>query len=394
MPIEPITAMLIHALESLPKFEGRYENLKIVNVDPVSGVRQGVLSLVFRGFDTVDNTHVAIKFFDPARLGDSYRLLCFERESDLLEKLPSQDRLLRLLKPQSNYLWQLSLATGVVVPLRCPHFVLEWVPDSIDDFFLSRASIPVAEKLSLYSQIVLAVEALHNRGIFHRDLKPDNIRLTSRNGKRVAVVIDLGTAARVASPPYASAYMNEVGAPGYSPCEARCGLAGNRRLAPYTDYYALGCLLFELFNSDLFYAAQHTLNPGLDARYLAIQQDVRSTGDEAKKLQHLHSGLDRFALGVAPVPIDGAGSTCDPAVASLLNDLLRRLTQMDYRHRAQSLTWVRERLQVAIVVLNNETEYQRRLRRSKEMRRWRIAHAKRRDERLHAWALLSNSDAK
>ena len=394
MAIDPATAMLARALESLAIFEGRYTNLKLVNIDLASGIRQGVLSLVFKATDIVDQTQVAIKFFDPARLADSYRLQSFKRESELLAKLPIQDRCLRLVKPHSHYLWQVPVATGATFPIPCPHFIVEWVPDSLEDYFLSRVNISAIEKLTVFSQIVLAVEALHNKDIFHRDLKPDNVRMAHRKDKKIVVAIDLGTAARIDSPQSLSVYPIQVGAPGYASCEAMCGLAGNRQLAPFTDFYALGCLLFEMFNNDLFYSAQQGLNPSLQARYFAISQDVASITDEPAKLHRLHVGLDRLAPGIAPVPIDSLGSSCDPATAPLLNEVVRGLTHMDYRLRTTSLSWVRNRVEIAMVVLKNEREYQRRLRNAKELRRNRAARAKSRDDRLRAWSMLGKPDAK
>jgi serine/threonine protein kinase len=40
----------------------------------------------------------------------------------------------------------------------------------------SRTLIDTVEKLRLYHDIVLAIEALHSKQVYHRDLKMDNLR--------------------------------------------------------------------------------------------------------------------------------------------------------------------------------------------------------------------------
>lgn len=56
---------------------------------------------------------------------------------------------------------------------------------------LERGAIPVPEALDLVRQIAEALEAAHDAGIIHRDVKPANVLLTGKGGVKV---LDFGIA--------------------------------------------------------------------------------------------------------------------------------------------------------------------------------------------------------
>lgn len=380
MPIHPNNLLLIKTLEALPLLDGRFANLKVVNCNVATGEKRGFFSIVFRADDVLEGKPVALKFFDlnPAAISDVYRRTAFERESKILQSLLTGERCLQLVKSESNYL--LDFPGGFSLP--CSYFAVEWLEEDVDDYFLGKSPISAADKLRLFIDIVLAIEAIHRRDVFHRDIKADNVRAVMRAVRRLVVAIDFGTAARLDSPQIGSPYAHSVGAPGYAAAESICGLAGNRLVAPLTDHYALGCLLFELFNRDFFFVALQTLNPNLHARYSAIALSITEKLDQTKQLTQLNDSLNRFGRGVAPVPIDGVGSACDPATAPLLNEVLRRLTHIDYRERDVQLEWVRQRTACAIRVLENERAYQVKLRAARQRRAIRVKKAQELDARL------------
>jgi serine/threonine protein kinase len=387
MPLDPNNDLLRTTLEALPELEGRFRNLQLVNWNPAMPQKRGSFSLVFRADDSVDHRSVAIKFYDisPAALVDRYRQAAFARECDILHQLLAQPRCLQLVRGLSTYQLPVTMPGGVVIILPCQYFAVEWLDDDIDHYFLDPKSTKYSavHKLKLFNKIVLAVEALHRKEIFHRDLKVDNLRACQRSGEQVVVAIDLGTAARMTSSRIIAGYPAQVGAIQYAAPEAICGLAGNRHVALYTDLYALGCLLFELYNQDLFFKRLYALNPGFQMRLAAMSIRVSRAASEDQQMKEWHSALQAFGAGVAPVAIDAPGSLVPPGVVPQLNQLVAELTCFDYRKRLRDLVLLRAKVWTAIHVLENQQAYNKRLTNVRELRRRRRQRALELDARFN-----------
>src|SRR6185312_4649729 len=112
--------------------------------------------------------------------------------------------------------------------------------------------IDIVRSLHIGAQIANALAAAHAAGVIHRDLKPDNVMLTSRLGDPDFVkLLDFGLAKMFAAGS-ASAVKTAagvlLGTPQYmSPeaCESR------QTLDHRTDIYALGVLLFQMMTGVL-----------------------------------------------------------------------------------------------------------------------------------------------
>jgi serine/threonine protein kinase len=384
MPLSQNSQLLVNALEAMELLDGRFRNIKLVNFNSFNDVRRGCFSLVFSAHDVVNDAQVALKFYDIDHqwYNDNYRRNAFRREHEILQVLLDKERCLQLASTLSTYDFNIPIGNGQHATLPCEYFAVEWIEKDVDDYFLSQESFDPLDKLHLFNELTLAVEALHHYEIFHRDLKPDNLRQYQDALKRIVVAIDLGTAARTSSGYLQNQYHHQVGALAYSAPEAICGLAGHRKLAPYTDCYALGCLLFELFNRDLFYRALLAKNPRYQAIQAVMGTYLQGKTTEADQLVSWKVALAKFSAGVEPVIIDGTGSTTPPGVATILNETLRKLTHVDFANRPINLEWVRGRIWAAIRTLSNEKLYQRRLALSKELRRKRIEKQRLQAEKL------------
>jgi serine/threonine protein kinase len=382
MPLHPTSQFLVNAIESTPLLDGRFEHITLVNFDAVADAKRGFFSLVFKAHDRSTDSAVALKFFDPGGPLDPYRITAFRREHQILESLLGVPGCVQLASGLTMYHLPVpTAAPGPTPSIPCEYFALEWIEEEIDGYFLCQETFTADEKLTLFGQVASAVAVLHSRGVFHRDLKPDNMRMMRNGGQRSVVAIDMGTAARYASTPIAPGYGAQVGAYPYSAPEALCGLAGNRKVAPKTDLYALGCMLFELFNKDYFFNTLVTRNPSYIVLLTAMRTYIKPGTSDDQQREDWQNALSKHGNSVVPVPVDGAGSDIPPGVAALVNEISLSLTDLDYRRRPQ-LSWVHGRLKSALAVLRNEKAYNERLKRAKEIRARKIEKIKQREARL------------
>ena len=126
--------------------------------------------------------------------------------------------------------------------------VMELVPGETLRDKLSRGPLPLDEALALFQQIAEGLEAAHESGVVHRDVKPANIGITPNDeikildfGLAKAYAEDASPAGLSSSPTMARGTATGVilgTAPYMSPEQAR-GKSVDKR----TDIWAFGCCL-------------------------------------------------------------------------------------------------------------------------------------------------------
>jgi tRNA A-37 threonylcarbamoyl transferase component Bud32 len=121
------------------------------------------------------------------------------------------------------------------------YFSMDFVPGK-NLAELGRGSPLSAERAASYVQTIAeAIHFAHERGILHRDLKPQNVLIDADDRPRIT---DFGLAKRVDTDSGLTRTGDVIGSPSYMPPEQ----ADSRpdEVGPESDVYSLGAILYEL----------------------------------------------------------------------------------------------------------------------------------------------------
>ena len=208
---------------------GAYEIVELIGA--------GGMGRVYRARDTKLGRDVAIKVLPAEFSREPERLARFEREAKLLASLNH---------PNIATLHGLEESEGE------RYLVMELVPGETLAERLKRGPLPADEALAVARQVASALEAAHENGVIHRDVKPANIKIMPDGQVKV---LDFGLAKAFApdgtnedpsSSPTLSAAGTRAGvilgtAAYMSPEQAR-GQTVDKR----SDIFSFGAVLFEM----------------------------------------------------------------------------------------------------------------------------------------------------
>jgi serine/threonine protein kinase len=213
-------------------------NKKLAHYEVVGKIGAGGMGEVYRARDTKLGRDVALKILPEAFARDAERLGRFEREARLLASLnhPNIAAIYGLEHADSTHFLVLELVDGEDLSKR-----------------IARGAVLVDETLAIARRIAEALEAAHEQGVVHRDLKPGNV-VTDADG--TVKVLDFGLAKAFDtdgsevtdlshSPTMVTGSTVQgviLGTAAYmSPEQAR-----GKRVDKRADIFAFGCVLFEM----------------------------------------------------------------------------------------------------------------------------------------------------
>lgn len=233
----PATQPTVHVPAPPPWLSGRATTREVIaHAESVVGSRyrietvagSGGMGRVFAARDTTTGAPVAIKLLTlaPPQPTDDPEATSPSRAADRLE---SEARAMASLDHPN-----LCRVVEVCLDTPAPFLVMQWAGGEPLDRFARRQTVKA--RVTLLLTVIDAIAAMHDKGVVHGDLKPDNI-LIQRDATPTIVDFGLATAEADAAPAVHGA------SPGYAAPER---LFSRAPLTPEADVFSLGVLLYEL----------------------------------------------------------------------------------------------------------------------------------------------------
>ncbi len=192
---------------------------------------RGGMGEVYRATDLTLAQAVALKFLPETGVSER-----------VLERFHAEVRIARQIShPNICRVYDIGEVDGQ------PFISMEYVDgEDLADLLKRIGRLPSDKALETARKICAGLAAAHDRGVIHRDLKPQNIMLNKRGEP---VIMDFGLAAVTDQLTGAEA---RIGTPAYMSPEQ---LRGDEVTAK-SDIYALGLVLFEIFSGKRAYEAR------------------------------------------------------------------------------------------------------------------------------------------
>lgn len=196
----------------------------------VEKIGEGGMGVVYRARDERLDRDLALKVLPADMLADEAARKRFRKEAVVLSKLNH---------PNIETAYDFDTQDGI------DFLAMEYIPGTTLTERLMAGALPEKEMLTLGVQVVAALEAAHEQGVVHRDLKPGNILVTPRGQ---AKVLDFGLAkllrpeGEISTADVMGTTAAAAGTLPYMSPEQLRGTTADAR----TDIYALGVVFYQM----------------------------------------------------------------------------------------------------------------------------------------------------
>jgi serine/threonine-protein kinase len=174
-------------------------------------------------------TQIAVKFLSEALAANPDSLARFSREAAAASLVKS---------PHVVHM----IDHGVTAD-HVPYIAMEMLDgEDLGGRLTSQGRLPPGQVATILTQVARALTRAHERGVVHRDIKPDNIFLSDGGGEAFVKVLDFGVAKIDAPELSRTKTGTAVGTPYYMSPEQTMGA---KTLDFRTDLWSLGVVAFE-----------------------------------------------------------------------------------------------------------------------------------------------------
>lgn len=227
------------------RLDGRYEIHELIGV--------GGMALVYRAYDEIDDRTVAIKILKDEFLGNEDFIRRFKNESKAIAVLSH---------PNIVKVYDVSFGD------RIQYIVMEYIDGiTLREYLDQQKEIKWKEAIHFTVQILRALQHAHEKGIIHRDIKPQNIMLLQDGTIKVT---DFGIA-RFSRNETRTMTDKAIGSVHYiAPEQARGDLTDEK-----ADIYSVGVMLYEMITGQLPFEADNAVSVAI----MQLQADPRPPRD-------------------------------------------------------------------------------------------------------------------
>lgn len=232
------------------RLDGRYEIQEIIGV--------GGMAVVYKAYDNIDDRTVAVKILKDEFLANDEFRRRFKNESKAIAVLSH---------PNIVKVYDVSYGD------KLQYIVMEYVEGiTLKEYIEQQGKISWKETVHFVMQILRALQHAHDKGIVHRDIKPQNILLLHNGNIKVT---DFGIA-RFSRSETRTMTESAIGSVHYiSPEQARGDITDDK-----ADLYSLGVVMYEMLTGQLPFQSDSSVT-------VAIMQ----LQSEAKRPSEINPGI-------------------------------------------------------------------------------------------------------
>lgn len=278
------------------RLDGRYEIHELLGV--------GGMAYVYKAYDNIEKRWVAIKILKEELAGNSDFLRRFRNESKAIAVLSH---------PNIVKVYDVSFGD------RIQYIVMEYIDGiTLKQYIEQQGEIKWREALYFTVQILRALQHAHEKGIIHRDIKPQNIMLLEDGTIKVT---DFGIA-RFSQAETQTMTDKAIGSVHYiAPEQARGGYINDK-----ADIYSVGVMLYEMLTGQLPFVADNAVS-------VAIMQVQAEPTPPSRINPSIPKGLEEITMHA----MEKNPAQRFPSAADMLEDVerFRRNPEIVFRYGEQ-----------------------------------------------------------
>lgn len=212
------------------RLDGRYELQEVIGV--------GGMAVVYKAYDNIDDRTVAVKILKDEFLASEEFRRRFKNESKAIAVLSH---------PNIVKVYDVSYGD------KLQYIVMEYVEGiTLKEYIEQQGVISWKETVHFTTQILRALQHAHDKGIVHRDIKPQNIMLLENGTIKVT---DFGIA-RFSRSETRTMTDTAIGSVHYiSPEQARGDITDDK-----SDIYSVGVVMYEMLTGQLPFQSDNSVS--------------------------------------------------------------------------------------------------------------------------------------